>query len=820
MNDQDEGSTSAEVVGRAGGVARNAAERLRGLPGPLIALLFAILIVVVALPEVVFLGGSLSPVGLNGVLDGKASTREVQVYPNVTTHAPSDGLQDLGARVWQLVPATKFVHRSLSGHESMSWNPYSAAGSLGPETLADLKLSPLVLAIAVLGASATAFTFVVLALVVLALYCLQRFFVRTLGLGRVAAGAACVVFLLTGFGASTFNSAVGAPYVCFPIVLYTLAEFRRSASMPRFLAAAMAYAGFILTTFVPVQLLMLVFVHVVCVVSDTPNMERYADETRTGWVLRMIRGQLLVPTVALGLTAFAWLPALDALRHAGGDIASYGSRELPNSGKLRMLKILSPWLATQKQWVGYVGIAPVMLIAAAWSRVRRGERRLLSVCVAFATLGLVLHARFPVLRLIGSLPGLRSIRSDYWAALVSAALTVAVGVAVSAIARRGANIAATTVVGLVVAFLVVTGWLASALFRWNAVPIVGVIAALALVITIIAIARASRRVSRRRILAIVTVGLVALELFSYQNHARLARFDLESPAPAYVTFLQQHLGSGRVLDAGRGALYPEWGAALGIQQIETLNVVQIPAYRRFFQRYVNPAEKSLFLQTGGSSNVPFRAQPKALDLLSVRYLVVDQSMTRYDAGVRAQYPLAFEDSAAGVRVYRNPDAFPRVYLSAALDDADPKLSPQWSMPVTHTQDSRLLAAAHAAGIPSNPSPTTPVGTADLSRYQNTRVQVSVDTTKAAILVLADSFYRNWTVTINGKAAHLGPVNAIVRGVVVPAGRSTVVFHYRSPARSAGVLVSYATIASLGLFVLVRMVRRSRGRHRRGATTVV
>ena len=238
-------------------------------------------------------------------------------------------------------------------------------------------------------------------------------------------------------------------------------------------------------------------------------------------------------------------------------------------------------------------------------------------------------------------------------------------------------------------------------------------------------------------------------------------------------------------------------------------MLQVPAYRTFFQRYVNPAEKSLFLQTGGSSAVQFRAQPKALDLLSVRYLVVDQSMTRYDAGVRAHYPLAFDDSAAGVRVTRNPDAFPASLSSAALDDADAKSSPQWSIPITHTQDNRLLAAARDAGIPSTTSPTTHVGTAGLSRYQNTRVQVSVDTTKAAILVLADTFYRNWTVTIDGKAAHLGPVNDIVRGVVVPAGRSTVVFRYRTPARSAGVLVSYATIAFLGLFVLVRMVRRSR-----------
>ena len=87
---------------------------LRSLRGPLVSLLIAIAIVVVAYPEVVFLGGSLSPVGLIGGVNRSAPTREVQVYPNVTARPPRDGVRDIGARLWQLVPATKFVHRSLT----------------------------------------------------------------------------------------------------------------------------------------------------------------------------------------------------------------------------------------------------------------------------------------------------------------------------------------------------------------------------------------------------------------------------------------------------------------------------------------------------------------------------------------------------------------------------------------------------------------------------------------------------------------------------------------------------------------------------------
>src|SRR4029077_19432361 len=215
--------------------------------------------------------GSLSPVGLNPVENRAAPHHVVELYPNLDGRNPAANLRDVGARVWQLVPATKFMHHALSAGERPFWNPYSATGSYGPETLADMKLSPFVLAVALLGASATAFTFVVLAFVVLGLYCLQQFFTRTLALGRLAATGACIVWLLTGFGASDINSATGAPYVLFPVLLYALAEYRRRGGVGRFLVAVAAFGAFIVTTFVSTQLLVLVLVYAVLLVLDAPH---------------------------------------------------------------------------------------------------------------------------------------------------------------------------------------------------------------------------------------------------------------------------------------------------------------------------------------------------------------------------------------------------------------------------------------------------------------------------------------------------------------------------------------------------------------------
>lgn len=764
----------------------------------------AVLIVVVAYPEVVFLGGSLSPAGLNPVVNATAHHRTVQVYPNTPSRDPKDGVQDLGARVWQLVPATKFVHRSMADEQSFSWNPYSAAGSLGPETLADLKLSPFVLLVALFGASATAFTFVALAFVALALYCLQQFFVRTLRLGRVAAVAGCLAFLFTGFGASGINSSVGAPYVLFPIVLYTLTEWRRTGGIPRLLAAIAAYAGFILTTFVPVQLLMLIFIHAIATTIDTAN----ANDTDGSSIRRGLRSfahQLVIPAVAIGLTAFAWLPVFDALRHAGSDVASYGERELASSGKLRMLKIASPWLSNSKKWVGYIGIAPVMLIAASWSRARPREKQILAVCAALGLSALALHAGIPLIRSIGNLPGLRSVRRDYWSAVSAAATTVSLAIAVSVIGRKGANALVATLGGVAIGFGILLAWLVNVVLGWNAVPVFGMLAALAVIAGAVLIVRASKHATRRHVLAIAAVALVAVELFSYQNHARLARVDLESHPPAYVTYLQRNIKTGRILNAGRGDLYPEWGSVFGIPQIETLNTMQVPPYRAFFQRYINPGEKSLFLQIGGRSRVTFKADPNALNVLSVRYLVIDQSLAPYNEAVAKQYSLAFDDAKAHVRVYRNTKAFPNAYLSPALTGTQkPEV---WSELVTQTDDRKLLANAHAAGIPTTVAANSTQGSARIEDQTNTSVRIAVKAGKPSVLVLTDTEYHNWTASIDGKPVHIGRVNDVVRGIVVPRGESTVVFNYHSSARSVGEVISYATLGALALFALVTTRRR-------------
>lgn len=803
--------------------------RARRIPPALVSALIALLLTVLAFPEVVFLGGSLASAGLNTVVDGSFPEETVSVYPDPEYGEPREGLYDLGARAWQFEPAAKFMSRTIDDGDSPAWNPYSAAGSLGPETLVDMKLSPFVLAVALLGASSTAFTVVLLAFIAFALYCLLQFFSRTLGLSRVAGVGAAVMFLLNGWSAGMLTSAMSGPYVLFPVVLYALTEYRRERGPARFLACVAAYTALLATTFAPAIVLVLILVHSVAFLLE---VSRSHEATERGQGITSLAGiavgQLIFPVLALLVTAYIWLPNVAALLHGGEEMGAYGQLDLVTKRPVEALGVLTPrhvyaWFVTDTtpadvplgRWTAFIGLVPLVLILAALPRARDIGRRLLVLLSALASVGVVMHLGIPGLRLIGHLPGLTPISASYWSSLTCAAATLAVGVAIETAIRHGLSARVAAGAGALFALALVLGIVDQG---WPTRDLVGaglVVSFLIIAMAVGLIWFASRRPVEGIALGVLVLALMAAELLSYNNHTRPMRDDHEDRLPAYLTFVQDNVGNQRVYNAGRGALYPEWGAALGIRQIETIQIMQLPWYREFYFDHINTVRKGAqFLTNEGTTDSRFTAQPRALDLLSVRYLIVDQEHRQLDQEIAARYPLAFVDDVSGVDVYENPTAFPRTYVSPALTEGTGKtLGPLWSQAVTFTEDEELLEAAEAAGVPRTPA--FPGGSASIVDEDNDRVTIRVTASASGVVVLTDSFHDNWQVTVNGDRGDVGLVNETVRGVVVPAGTSTVVFAYRSAPRDIGAVISVATVV---LLLVVAAVWALRSRRRRPGRT--
>lgn len=84
-------------------------------------------------------------------------------------------------------------------------------------------------------------------------------------------------------------------------------------------------------------------------------------------------------------------------------------------------------------------------------------------------------------------------------------------------------------------------------------------------------------------------------------------------------------------------------------------------------------------------------------------------------------------------------------------------------------------------------------------YRPDRLDLSVTTGGNGMLLLSEIDYPRWRVLVNGKPETIHKVNGLLRGVLVPKGRSRVSFQYAPDSIRIG---AYLTgVAFLGLVVL-------------------
>ena len=113
------------------------------------------------------------------------------------------------------------------------------------------------------------------------------------------------------------------------------------------------------------------------------------------------------------------------------------------------------------------------------------------------------------------------------------------------------------------------------------------------------------------------------------------------------------------------------------------------------------------------------------------------------------------------------------------------------------------------------------GLAVIERYDPEDVRVRVDTPQPAVLILLDAYEKGWTATLDGGAElPILRANALVRAVIVPAGRHVVAFSYQTPLLKAGAWASLTgVLLCLGLIAHARRRARVNGLPRPAGRTV-
>jgi hypothetical protein len=234
----------------------------------------------------------------------------------------------------------------------------------------------------------------------------------------------------------------------------------------------------------------------------------------------------------------------------------------------------------------------------------------------------------------------------------------------------------------------------------------------------------------------------------------------------------------------------------GIEEAQGYNPVQPLRYWSFI-RAANPAPEL--------HNVSILLDPPvvALDLLGVGWLVAPAGG---DPEPGAE-PVAREGAWV---LYRRSDPPPRASVVRAWDVVATREEALAAI-LRPGFDSRAEAILEGPVAESPESVSPSGGFADEAAYRPMGPQaarVEVNAGAGGLVVVRNSYDSNWHAAVDGRPVRVVPVDGFLQGVLVPAGRHTVVLTYDDPWIGLGLVGSGMTLAALagaGLFLR----RRSR-----------
>jgi hypothetical protein len=355
----------------------------------------------------------------------------------------------------------------------------------------------------------------------------------------------------------------------------------------------------------------------------------------------------------------------------------------------------------------------------------------------------------------------------------------------------------------------------TALFAWITVAAVAVVL-LSLVL---------RRRIGPTVFAALAIALVVGDLFQAgmgYNPAIPESHAVQPVTPA-IRYLQRQRPAryvGVTPYAGINPLPPDVNMRYGLYDLRGYDLPVVSRFGNLWQRYVAPPTPLLPLDT---PSVPLTLDNglkpdtmRVLSLFGVRDVLEDiHGPLLQVPGLRLVY------NGPDAMIYANDDSLPRTWLVAGQDvvkgdsqalakivssDFDPRRAVVTESPLPALSDHNASGAAP--------------GDARITHYGAERVEISARANRAAELVLSDTAYPGWQVTVNGRPAQITRVDYLLRGVAVPAGDDRIVFTYDPTSFRNGWLVSLVAVVVTvtAIVITVRQRRwRSRGRHARSAT---
>jgi hypothetical protein len=314
----------------------------------------------------------------------------------------------------------------------------------------------------------------------------------------------------------------------------------------------------------------------------------------------------------------------------------------------------------------------------------------------------------------------------------------------------------------------------------------------------------------RTALVVLAAG-VDLFVFSARYNTTTSP-SLLSRVPPALGFIQSEDPNGRVAALAE-TLLPNTGMLFHLHDFRVYEPVAdhhlLPYFERLDDELLSDIRSRFYL---------FLWKPRVplLSVAGVRWVLApEQDERTASAAALAEAGLVRRFSAEGTEVWENPAARPRAYVTndtVGVRTADAALD--WLVDNARDSAATVVVRDGTMGIGGPPFPETPgaglpasMGAVRKASFVPGRVQIAVSG-GSGYLVVNDLYYPGWVATFDGQPdVAIHRANYLFMSVFIPDDEEhEIVLEYRPPAVAMGGMLSFASLALVGLVFALAELR--------------
>jgi len=293
-----------------------------------------------------------------------------------------------------------------------------------------------------------------------------------------------------------------------------------------------------------------------------------------------------------------------------------------------------------------------------------------------------------------------------------------------------------------------------------------------------------------------------LSISAFEMYRFAAKWQSFSPKQeAYInvpvaSFYEKQNGYDRAI----GLSGEEDSVYYGIPTLGGYDPLYIDIYGQFIQ-YVGSGEYRVPERSVVTFPLNGKYTAKAIDFLGVKYVIHKTSdgemvwafpFRRYPP---EQFEKIYDDG--GYNVFVNKNAYPKAFIVSNVIKSTSRNN-EFKKIFEYDLRKTAIVSDQIEGLDNNAK-----GTAKITKYTSNKIELEVTTSGISLLVLTDSFYPGWKAYVKGKPTKIYKTDYAFRGIVVPSGKSHVVFSYTPQSFLVGTYLFLIGIMGMVIILVIR-----------------